>query len=850
MNTARATALLAALAGSALANPTVDTLSSVHPDADLTVITVDVDPTLLDFTPQSIRETLSANFVMTGDAPEGDAPSEVLYSPDGSLLAITHRESQNVLVYDGATGAFLRAIDTGGAAQDIVIASDSRVAYVANIDVDTVTIVDLVLGTVIDTISTGTNPAVLNLTPDGSRLLVANAFDLTLEIYSTTTNLLVDTIFDVRLQASFGFAPENGQTNYRFNEIVVIDNNTVAVADATIEAVRLFDLSTGLSTDIPTANDPRNMVYSAASGRLVVAHSFPVQDVTVIDVPTASVIGTVSIGVNPNSTGLPAMDATGRYAVIPVQNATTVVDTQTLTFTPPNGATASINEYVTTASGTRAIGIGFRGPVIDFATGNLVALTNNVVSTDLGDAHPTLERAAMVSTTFGEDLVQVATGASPALLSVELTGPAREGDRTRTAAVSADGSRVIGVGIISDSATVIDAATGNILAHLPTGMRPADVDFTPDGTKAVVANLDEFGTTVLDLVANTATLVPMGRRGAEVEISPDGQFAYVAVVADGDGVERIDLSTNTLAGPKLITGNMGSVGYSFSQNSDMKLSPDGATLAVAGSFDNVVTFIDTASWSVLGNAATSVFPTELAWSADSSTVYVSIRNFNTGSSAPDAVQVIDAATRSVTDTIIVGDNPYVLVPNGTTLYVANWGTSTVSVVDLTSGSVTSTIPLPNRPVGMVLDGTDLVVASGTGSTTFGGAIGFSQSQSGEFTIIDTATNTITDTINVAQNPALLSAAGGTLAAPSLSGDGVIILRDDAAGCSPADLSSPGSPGTPDGVLTGADFFEFLNRFNAGDLSVDFSSPANPGTPDGVLTGADFFEFLNLFAAGC
>ena len=67
---------------------------------------------------------------------------------------------------------------------------------------------------------------------------------------------------------------------------------------------------------------------------------------------------------------------------------------------------------------------------------------------------------------------------------------------------------------------------------------------------------------------------------------------------------------------------------------------------------------------------------------------------------------------------------------------------------------------------------------------------------------------------------------------------------------PADLSSPGSPGIPDGLLSGADFFEFLTRFGAGDLSVDFSSPANPGQGDGLLSGADFFEFLNLFAQGC
>ena len=66
---------------------------------------------------------------------------------------------------------------------------------------------------------------------------------------------------------------------------------------------------------------------------------------------------------------------------------------------------------------------------------------------------------------------------------------------------------------------------------------------------------------------------------------------------------------------------------------------------------------------------------------------------------------------------------------------------------------------------------------------------------------------------------------------------------------PADLSSPTDPGVPDGVLTGADFFEFLSRFQAGDLSVDFAGPTTPNQPDCVLTGADFFAFLNLFSQG-
>ena len=96
----------------------------------------------------------------------------------------------------------------------------------------------------------------------------------------------------------------------------------------------------------------------------------------------------------------------------------------------------------------------------------------------------------------------------------------------------------------------------------------------------------------------------------------------------------------------------------------------------------------------------------------------------------------------------------------------------------------------------------------------------------------------------------ITAASGRVLLAARGGVFTVDLPGGSGGCSLADLSSPASPGVPDGLLSGADFFEFLSRFGAGDLSVDFSSPANPGTPDGLLSGADFFEFLSLFAAGC
>ncbi len=55
-------------------------------------------------------------------------------------------------------------------------------------------------------------------------------------------------------------------------------------------------------------------------------------------------------------------------------------------------------------------------------------------------------------------------------------------------------------------------------------------------------------------------------------------------------------------------------------------------------------------------------------------------------------------------------------------------------------------------------------------------------------------------------------------------------------CSPADLNG-------DGFVDFADYLDFLNLFDAGDLAVDF-------TGDGLVDFSDYLEFLNLFEEGC
>jgi WD40 repeat protein len=56
-----------------------------------------------------------AQFVLTGSDPEGDSPSDVAFTPDGSTIVVAHRESGNLILWDAATRAFEGSVSVLGA---------------------------------------------------------------------------------------------------------------------------------------------------------------------------------------------------------------------------------------------------------------------------------------------------------------------------------------------------------------------------------------------------------------------------------------------------------------------------------------------------------------------------------------------------------------------------------------------------------------------------------------------------------------------------------------------------------------------------------------------------------------
>jgi YVTN family beta-propeller protein len=564
--------------------------------------------------------------------------------------------------------------------------------------------------------------------------------------------------------------------SYTFSSFeIAADNKTVILPDRFGDRIRFFDIVAGTVSSLGSSGSPASVAITPDGTKAVVGHESSVHLVSVIDVASKTITKTIPTGAEILD-GTIAINPSGTKAVVAVLNAARVVNLVTGTVSGDLATLCCLRLRVT-ADGQYCFAGGFRGSLISFDTETIVANLNNLLSASIVATSPTGLRAASVANHFGEELLVFNTnGAAGFLEEIVPSGPPPEGDKARTVAVSPDGSTAVVVNILSDNATIVDLPNLLVEEIVPVGDRPAEVEITPGGSKAVVANLDSTFVSVIDLSAKSVTKINISRRGSQVEVSPDGQYAYVAVVASGDGVWRIDLNSLTVAGSKLLTGNMGGVGSLFAQSSGMTLSHDGATLVTCNSYDNNISIIDTASWSEVARVPVGAFPVRAVFSSDDSTIYVTNRNSDTVSVVKNA-----GAGSTVTGTISVGHYPFELAiaPNGSRLFVGDTnvsGDAQIDVVDLPGTSVANTLVLTDGLIsGLHVDPASkkLYAAVGGASAMSGQPV----NPSGYLFVIDVQDGTILDQINTGLTPAMLAFQNTNSLAltPSPFGDGLTLI---------------------------------------------------------------------------
>lgn len=277
---------------------------------------------------------------------------------------------------------------------------------------------------------------------------------------------------------------------------------------------------------------------------------------------------------------------------------------------------------------------------------------------------------SVIDTASGTVVATVAVAAGPHGMAVASDG--------RLLYVSGDGSSTL---------SVLDTITNRVARAIEVGKAPHGVAIAPDGRLLLVAVNGEDRIAFVD----TATQAVVGRVGVAkphtIAIRPDGKVAYIASQEPGHfALIVIDLNARSV----LRTIALGK------SPRDLEFGHDGKALYVTEAGINAVEVLDPASDKIVAEIPTGVSP--------------HYANFFRGTKlgmavvqGPGELLLFDPVTNNPVRSIPVGKQPHWLAVSGDgkTAFVTNEGSNDVSVVDLASGK-TTTITVGNAPRKVVV----------------------------------------------------------------------------------------------------------------------------------------------------
>jgi YVTN family beta-propeller protein len=286
----------------------------------------------------------------------------------------------------------------------------------------------------------------------------------------------------------------------------------------------------------------------------------------------------------------------------------------------------------------------------------------------------------------------------------------------------------------SDTVSVIDTTTHNVVATVATGKAPVNPTFTPDRRKVYVSNSQAGTLSVIDVATNQANTIPAGGdRPSGLAFSPDGMTLYVSFLSEDyvspGALVSIDLSTGK-ASPPIPMG---------ADPERIALTPSGDRLYVNNLLDGTMAIIDTATSKVTAMITLGDLPFNPLMAPDGSVVYVGVMSAN-------HIAVIDTKTNQITRTIPADS------PNGMTfstdfqsLFVSNALSGTVQEVSLTMDKVLKTQMVGGLPgnIALLPDGKHAYMVRPDGSTV---------------EVLDVSSLMIVNTITVGTGPSVVTIA--------------------------------------------------------------------------------------------
>ena len=630
--------------------------------------------------------------------PEGDMPRNVVYTPDGSEIAIVHRDTDTVTFFDTDTLAPTHTVTVGDFPVDVAVSPDGQWAVVPNVLDNTVSIIDVSTHTLAATVPvTGEQPYRVAVSPDSAFALVGVINDATNSAFS---------VIDLALQEEIRSIPTTGQGvigwfatteggiwgNILSQFALSADGATIVLPDRANDRVMLYDMATGgLLAELPTVEGPTAVDISADGTTAVVSHEGGIPTITEIDLPAQKISGQFSL---PDSLTAQVIRITPdkAFAMAAISNNMIFVDLESGA-TTATVSTGSVGDIEISYDGVYAFVSNYNARVIKIASQSLVDTIPFAACVDAA-ASPTELRAVALNNRFRENVhFYNINGSAGYLEGYAGSGAPPEGDAPLAIDVSADGTLAVVANVLSENVSILDLTTDTVRSYVDVGDRPKDVRITPDGAYAVVCAMDANAAVIIDLATDTVVKsLTINDRPGRVRISPDSQYAYVLNVA---GTDRISFILLDGADSKILAqesaGQTGvAYGYYQGETSGIELSDDGATLAVCDSFNDFLRIFDTASHKLVGQVAVGDFPIRAGFAPDGNRIYVT----NAFGDSVSVVENLSGSWKNV-GTVYGIDMPLTVDVDAAAeyVYVGNAQSTTgIRVIDAEGLNIVKTIP--------------------------------------------------------------------------------------------------------------------------------------------------------------
>ncbi|CAM2009658.1 beta-propeller fold lactonase family protein [Acanthopleuribacter pedis] len=476
------------------------------------------------------------------DLPRFSQPGDLILSPDQSTVIV--RNSANLYFID-PNAATVNQLTLLTSTRDWVFTQDGRTMYVSNFGTSThmpgttVTKIDLATQTVVAEITVKKNPGAMALSPDGRWLAVA-----TFDTYGTTrvTGLVmyIDTHTDEVLSRPY-------RANSFIEELQWLPGNQMMVYHGDSFghlSLRLHDLAGGPLW----IADSATFIGANASWRLFKQALFNPADNMIYARFQDAVIGfnrlksnqALRFPIDQLTTGM-ALSPDGEHLIL--TSSSTSKDEDNLVMSLPTNKFKQVQQHhfdyrlhasyvnnqdqtlLFTESGKRFYWV---------EADALCQLSEQPMSSYLTKVYRTRDENRII----GLDSVQVSFFDN---LTGQKLRDVRVGRSPKDMVVTPNEQFVLVPNSSSDTVSLIDAASQNLVSHIPVGDSPRAL--VANDSFAYVLNYSGRSLSVIDIqAASVVSTIPFSYRPSMIQMTPDGETLLVLHYSDGR-VSAIDVAT-------------------------------------------------------------------------------------------------------------------------------------------------------------------------------------------------------------------------------------------------------------------------------------------------------------------